>query len=147
MLFQIPVRIGTSTLSALSQLLMGPSRSNINWQGSDFIFFKTFCNFIELSSKMPKPTASSEGHLCTDFILEPAVKVSQHWLSEGDTDYHLLAEVALFLHLLALNRKRWQLHWSSSKLSAKCKEEHNLNRTWICKGSRTRALLQTGILS
>lgn len=42
---------------------------------------------------MPKPTASSERHLCTDFILEPAVKVSQHWLSEGDTDYHLLAEV------------------------------------------------------
>lgn len=50
---------------------------------------------------MPKPTASSEGHLYTDFILEPAVKVSQHWLSEGDTDYYLLAEVhssCIFLH-------------------------------------------------
>lgn len=55
--------------------------------------------------------------------------------------------IIILQKLTALNRKRWQLHWSSSKLPAKCKEEHNLSRTWICKGSRTRALLQTGILS
>lgn len=142
MLFQIPVRIGTSTLSALSQLLMGHSRSSINWQGTDLIFFLNLLQLHRAEQQNAKANCKLR-------------KTPVHWLLSWNQQSSFpnigwvkgTVIIIILQKLTALNRKRWQLHWSSSKLPAKCKEEHNLSRTWICKRSRTRALLQTGVLS
>lgn len=134
MLFQIPVRTGTWTLADLSQLPMGPSRSNINWQGSDLIFF---FNLLQLH-RAEQQNAKAQKDTC-------ALTLSWNQQSQFPNSGRVKGTLIItFLQKLTTPaRKRWQLHWSSSKLPAKCREEHNLCRTRICKESRTRGLLQT----